>query len=91
MEATAKSSRRDLVTVMSTLGHSKIETTQRYLSEDFEVSARVANQVVANIFDSTPAKKNRKRVYDPAPLKYGARFFYEIQCNSGDKPIYFEK
>lgn len=51
----------DLVTVMSTLGHSKIETTQRYLSEDFEVSARVANQVVANIFDSTPAKEKQKK------------------------------
>lgn len=60
-QAKTKSSRRDLVTVISTLGHSKIETTQRYLSEDFEVSARVANQVVANIFDSTPAKEKQKK------------------------------
>lgn len=51
----------DLVTVMSTLGYSKIETTQRYLSEDFEVSARVANQVVANIFDDTPTKEKQKK------------------------------
>lgn len=40
----------DLVTVMSTLGHSKLETTQRYLSEDFETSAQVANQIVSDIF-----------------------------------------
>lgn len=52
----------DLVTVMSTLGHSKIETTQRYLSEDFEVSARIANQVVSNIFDrTTPQIKKHKK------------------------------
>ncbi len=52
----------DLVTVMSTLGHSKIETTQRYLSEDFEVSARVANQLVSNIFErTTPQEKKQKK------------------------------
>lgn len=58
----------DLVTVMSTLGHSKIETTQRYLSEDFEVSARVANQVVSNIFEhTTPQEKKQKKAYDYTP------------------------
>lgn len=51
----------DLVTVMSTLGHSKLETTQRYLSEDFEVSARVANQVVSNIFDKESTLQNEKK------------------------------
>lgn len=51
-----------LVTVMSTLGYSKIETTQRYLSEDFEISARVANQLVSNIFErTTPREKKQQK------------------------------
>lgn len=50
----------DLVTVMSTLGHTKIETTQRYLSADYTVSARVANDVVTEIFGGRQTEQSKK-------------------------------
>lgn len=78
----------DLVTVMSTLGHSKIETTQRYLSEDFEVSARVANQVISNIFDhTTPQEKKQKKACNYAPHHLGRNFFREVGAISVQSSI----
>lgn len=50
----------DLNTVKNMLGHTKIETTERYLHTDFETAAAAAEKVVAGIFPETKNKQNEK-------------------------------
>ena len=40
----------DLNTVKNVLGHTKIETTQRYLHEDFDTAAAASKRVIEGIF-----------------------------------------
>ena len=50
----------DLNTVKNMLGHTKIETTERYLHTDFETAAAAAEKVVAGIFPETKKEQNEK-------------------------------
>ena len=50
----------DLNTVKNMLGHTKIETTERYLHTDFETAAAAAEKVVAGIFPETKNEQNEK-------------------------------
>lgn len=44
----------DLNTVKNVLGHTKIETTQRYLHEDFDTAAAASKRVIEGIFPTLP-------------------------------------
>lgn len=50
----------DLNTVKNMLGHTKIETTERYLHTDFETAAAAAEKVVAGIFPETKNEQKEK-------------------------------
>lgn len=50
----------DLNTVKNMLGHTKIETTERYLHTDFETAAAAAQKVVAGIFPETKNEQKEK-------------------------------
>ena len=47
-------------TVKNMLGHTKIETTERYLHTDFETAAAAAQKVVAGIFPETKNEQKEK-------------------------------
>lgn len=50
----------DLNTVKNMLGHTKIETTERYLHTDFETSAAASEKVVAGIFPETKSEQKEQ-------------------------------
>lgn len=50
----------DLNTVKNMLGHTKIETTERYLHTDFETAAAAAEKVVAGIFPESKSEQKEK-------------------------------
>ena len=50
----------DLNTVKNMLGHTKIETTERYLHTDFETAAAAAEKVIAGIFPETKNEQKEK-------------------------------
>ena len=49
----------DLNTVKNVLGHTKIETTQRYLHEDFVTAAAASKTVIDGIFPPLPCKEKK--------------------------------